>query len=43
MATLFDTTRRPFKSALGLAVVTAAGASGVAAVVATKSDASGSR
>jgi hypothetical protein len=43
MAGLFDVTRRPFMSALGLTVVAAAGASGVAAVVATKDDASGSR
>ena len=43
MSRLFDATRRPFMSALGLTVVAAAGASGVAAVVATKDDASGSR
>lgn len=43
MAGLFDATRRPFMSALGLTVVAAASASGVAAVVATKDDASGSR
>jgi hypothetical protein len=42
-ASLFDLARRPFMSALGLTVVTAAAASGVAAVVATKDDTSGSR
>ena len=43
VSALADLARRPFRSVLGVAVVTAAGASGVAAVVATKNDASASR
>jgi hypothetical protein len=42
-AALFDLARRPFVSALGLTVVSAAAASGVTAIVATNPDTSGSR
>jgi hypothetical protein len=40
---LVDLVRRPFRNPLGVAVVTAAAASGVAAIVTTKDDTSASR
>jgi hypothetical protein len=42
-AGLLDLVRRPFRNALAVTVATAAAASGVAAIVATKEDASASR